>query len=43
MALSGGPVFQAPSSTYHAPVLNNGLKLNCFENQIGNSVYTNCY
>ena len=43
MALSGGPIFRAPSSTYQAPVQNYGLRLNCFENQIGDSVYTNCY
>lgn len=43
MALSGGPIFRAPSSTYQAPVQNYGLRLNCFENQIGDGVYTNCY
>ena len=43
MALSGGPIFRAPSSTYQAPVQNYGFRLNCFENQIGDSVYTNCY
>lgn len=43
MALSGDPIFRAPSSTYQAPVQNYGLRLNCFENQIGDSVYTNCY
>lgn len=43
LALSGGPIFRAPSSTYQAPVQNYGLRLNCFENQIGDSVYTNCY
>ena len=43
MALSGGPIFKAPSATYQAPVQNYGLRLNCFENQIGDSVYTNCY
>ena len=43
MALSGGPIFRAPSSTYQVPVQNYGLRLNCFENQIGDSVYTNCY
>ena len=43
LALSGGPIFRAPSSTYQAPVQNYGLRLNCFDNQIGDSVYTNCY
>ena len=43
MALSGGPIFRAPSPAYQAPVQNYGLRLNCFENQIGDSVYTNCY
>ena len=43
LALSGGPIFRAPSSTYQAPVQNYGLRVNCFENQIGDSVYTNCY
>lgn len=42
LALSGGPIFRTPSATV-APMPTYGPKLNCFTNEIGNSVYTNCY
>lgn len=43
-ALSGGPIFhQAPSTTYMPPMNSFPQRLNCFENEIGDSVYTNCY
>lgn len=44
LALSGGPIFRAPSTDYDAPRFNTYQpRLNCFDNVIGNSVYTNCY
>ena len=42
LALSGGPIFKVPS-TSQTPMQTYGPKLTCFDNQIGGSVYTNCF
>ena len=46
MALSGGPIFKAPSAStqqFPAPMPTYGPRMTCFDNQIGGSVYTNCF
>lgn len=42
LALSGGPIFRAPSATV-APRPTYAPRLNCFTNELGSSTYTNCY
>lgn len=42
LALSGGPIFKVPS-TSAAPQPTYGPRMTCFDNQIGGSVYTNCF
>ena len=41
LALSGGPIFRAPSTTRYAPPADSGIY--CYSNDIGASRYTNCY